>query len=237
MISDRLLKHWYPDQQKNGTLLFYKWIREHVGANYVLLNIGAGPASRDPIKIMLGKVARIVGTDIDPIVLGNEELDEAYVTNGASLPFPDCTFDAVISDYVFEHVESPEPFLKEIRRVLKPGGSLFFRTPNSFHYVSLIARLTPHWFHTLAARRVRGLPSNAHEPYRTYYRLNSGKTIRRIAARALFSDVQLRYVECEPSYLMFAAIPFLAGVLYERTVNGLDVLYGLRANIFGRLIR
>ena len=237
MISKRLLKYWYPDHRKNGTQIFYDWVREHIDPEHRILNVGAGPISRSPVKVFRGEVARVVGVDIDPIVLENPELDEAFVSDGVTLPFGDCSFDIAVSDYVFEHVKSPAPFLKEIRRILKPGGSLFFRTPNRYHYVSLVGRFTPHWFHTLVANRVRGLPSDAHEPYETYYRLNSAGQVRRLATEALFSRVELRHVEVEPSYLMFSTVPFLAGVLYERIVNCSHGLSGLRANVFGRLIR
>ncbi|MAM62161.1 class I SAM-dependent methyltransferase [Maritimibacter sp. UBA3975] len=42
--------------------------------------------------------------------------------NGVDIPFEKNTFDMVFSTQVFEHVRLPEPLLKEIRRVLKPGG-------------------------------------------------------------------------------------------------------------------
>lgn len=121
--------------------------------------------------------------------------------------------------------------------MLKPGGSFFFRTPNKHHYVSLIARATPHWFHDLVANRVRNLPDDAHEPYPTYHRLNSRSRVRAAAEAVGFRDIELRMVEAEPSYLMFHALPFLAGVAYERLVNSTERLSGLRANIFGRLTK
>ena len=138
---------------------------------------------------------------------------------------------------MLEHVEFPAPFLTEVHRVLKPGGSFFFRTPNKYHYVSLIARCTPHWLHELVANRARGLAKDAQETYPTFHRLNSTATIQDLANRAGFTQVTLNMVEREPSYLMFSSIPFLAGVLYERTVKRFDWLAGLRANIFGRLVR
>ena len=237
MISEELLRYWYPDTRKNGTLLFYDWVREHTSKRLTMLNVGPGPASRNPLKIFKGELARVVGVDIDPVVSFNDELDESYVFDGMTLPFDDRTFDIAVSDYVFEHVQAPDFHLKEIYRVLRPGASLFFRTPNKFHYVSLLSRCTPHGFHTLVARKARGLPQDAHEPYPTHYRMNSAKEIRRLALEAHFSSVELRYVECEPSYLMFSTVPFLAGVLYERTVNHFGGLSGIRANIFGRLVR
>ena len=49
--------------------------------------------------------------------------------DGKTLPFENESFDAVVSFEVFEHVFNLEDILKEIRRVIKPGGKLFFTTP------------------------------------------------------------------------------------------------------------
>ncbi len=49
--------------------------------------------------------------------------------DGISLPFQDAYFDVVLSHSVIEHVESPETYLSECFRVLRPGGVLFLSTP------------------------------------------------------------------------------------------------------------
>jgi SAM-dependent methyltransferase len=201
----------------------------------VLLNLGAGPATDDGIRSFRGEVARVVGADIDPCVLENDECDEAHVINGEILPFEENRFDIVVSDFVLEHLASPEPFLREVRRVLKPGGSFFFRTPNKYHYVATIARLTPHWFHELVANWAQGAPSGSHEPYPTYYRINSVENVKRFARMTGFTKVELELLEHEPSYLVFHVLPFLAGVVYERLVNRFENLAWLRVNILGRL--
>ena len=54
------------------------------------------------------------------------------------LPYPDGHFDYVFSIEGIEHLESPWMFVKELCRVLKPGGRLFITTPNTF---SVDARL------------------------------------------------------------------------------------------------
>jgi 2-polyprenyl-3-methyl-5-hydroxy-6-metoxy-1,4-benzoquinol methylase len=46
------------------------------------------------------------------------------------LPEEDATLDAVLALEVIEHLENPRAFLREIARVLKPGGSLVLSTPN-----------------------------------------------------------------------------------------------------------
>lgn len=45
--------------------------------------------------------------------------------------FPDDTFDLVSARHVIEHVPNPDPFIGEITRILKKGGRLVIRTPNS----------------------------------------------------------------------------------------------------------
>lgn len=53
---------------------------------------------------------------------------EAYY-DGRTFPFPAASFDAVLCSQVFEHVFMPEEFLREISRVLRPGGRLLLAVP------------------------------------------------------------------------------------------------------------
>lgn len=50
------------------------------------------------------------------------------------LPFEDHTFDVVCSLETIEHLDHPELFLQEIRRVLKPGGNIILSCPNDPYY-------------------------------------------------------------------------------------------------------
>ena len=46
------------------------------------------------------------------------------------LAFPEDSFDAVILWHVLEHLPAPEAVLREVARILKPGGVLFLGVPN-----------------------------------------------------------------------------------------------------------
>lgn len=50
--------------------------------------------------------------------------------DGMNLPFGDHVFDLVIASEVIEHILQPEKLLAEIRRVLRPHGTVVLTTPN-----------------------------------------------------------------------------------------------------------
>ncbi len=84
------------------------------------------------------------------------------------------------------------------------AGVFVFRCPNLWNYVSLIARLTPHWFHELVANKVRGLPEDHSAPYPTFHRLNTMRRCRKVLAAAGFEIVEMRNIEKQPSYGRFS---------------------------------
>ena len=60
---------------------------------------------------------------------------EARITSydGVTLPFAEATIDVVTMFDVLEHIPNVEKFLsQQVQRVLKPGGTLVFQTPNKY---------------------------------------------------------------------------------------------------------
>jgi SAM-dependent methyltransferase len=110
-------------------------------------------------------------------------LDELKMTvvplhHESQLPFDDSSFDCVVSFGVLEHVPDDVASLKEIRRVLKPGGILF------------ITFLPYHMSWTQAIARLRG---------ETYHeRLYSRRELSRLAGDAQFEVASLRCAQLFP---------------------------------------
>lgn len=76
------------------------------------------------------------GVEIDEAMLAEArrlhgELPIERVT-GTELPFPEAAFDVVFSLDVFEHIPDSDAHLREVRRVLKPGGRYLLQTPNKW---------------------------------------------------------------------------------------------------------
>jgi len=54
-----------------------------------------------------------------------------------SLPFREETFDVAVSSHVIEHLDTPETLLKEVARVLKPGGAFLLMCPSRNHWMRI----------------------------------------------------------------------------------------------------
>ena len=89
-----------------------------------VLDVGCG---RKPYRDLV-PAARYVGIDVDsPATRALAAADIFY--DGKSFPLAAATFDGVICSQVFEHIFTPEAFLGEVRRVLRPGGCLLLTVP------------------------------------------------------------------------------------------------------------
>lgn len=99
-----------------------RFIIKNLPENTVVINLGSG-AKR------IGK--RVINVDIFPA----KNVD--IVADARALPFEDDSVDAVISEQLFEHVRDPQNIVKEIYRVLRPGGLVFVTTPFIIGYHSM----------------------------------------------------------------------------------------------------
>lgn len=96
-----------------------KYLKErfHLSEGMRILDNGCGRGEFLHAFSSLGLEAS--GTDISDYCKAAKVVD----LNCEPLPFPDDYFDAVFSKSVIEHIENTEHYMKEMRRVLRRGGS------------------------------------------------------------------------------------------------------------------
>lgn len=227
-------ERFYPHQGKYWPEeIFRREVLRRMDDTTVSLDLGAG-AGIIPQLDFRGWAKRICGIDLDPRVLENSFLDDAHVGDACEIPYPDESFDLVFSHSVFEHLEAPLEVVREIRRVLRPGGTLLIETPNRWHYMPVVAQLTPLRFHQFV-NRLRGRAEV--DTFPTCYRINSAGRIRRIAVEAGMEVEEIRLVDGRPEYLRISAPTYLAGIAYERLVNRFEALSRFRVVIIAALRR
>jgi SAM-dependent methyltransferase len=225
-------KKLYPSYISNwDDRLFRERILDYLQSDSVVLDLGAGAGIVSQMNFR-GLPMQMCGVDLDPRVVDNPMLDEGRVASATGIPYEDNRFDVVFSDNVLEHLEEPLQVFREVNRVLKPGGVFLFKTPNKYHYMPVIARLTPHVFHQYI-NRLRGRAEV--DTFPTRYRANSRDDVIQLATAADMLVEQIELIEGRPEYMRMTWLSYLAGMAYERMVNASELFAMFRILLVGIL--
>ena len=126
---------------------------------------------------------------------------------GNQLPFADGSFDLVTANMVMEHIEQPQELLKEVRRVLVPGGRFVFFTPYSGYYAVAIAKLIPDFLKKPFIKWLEG--REAVDVFPTHYKVNTPKAILRVAGASGLAVEEVRMIGPKP---LTGTHPFLCSL-------------------------
>jgi SAM-dependent methyltransferase len=106
----------------------YLWAADLVHGEVLDVACGTGYGSR-----VLARVASVTGVDRaqEAVARARARVEGAFlVADVPPIPFADDCFDFVVSFETVEHISEDGEFVREIRRVLRPGGRLLISTPN-----------------------------------------------------------------------------------------------------------
>ncbi len=222
----------YPESRNSwDDEAFRQRILACIRPEHVMLDVGAGAGIVMQMNFK-GRARKVCGIDLDPRVVDNPMLDEGRVCDADSIPYPDEMFDVVFADNVLEHLSEPAEVFREVVRVLKPNGVFLFKTPNKWHYVPTIARMTPHSFHEFI-NKLRGRV--AEDTFPTLYRANTKQDVESLASETGLEVVEIERLEQRPEYMRISVPTYLAGAAYERIVNSTSLLEPLRVLLVGKL--
>ena len=112
-----------------------------------VLDVGAGVGQYRPLFANCRYYAHDFGQE--PATVGNyTKLD--YVSDITEIPVEDASFDVVLCTEVLEHVPQPIEAIREMGRILRPGGRLLCSAPlgswlhqEPYHFYG---GYTPHWY-------------------------------------------------------------------------------------------
>jgi SAM-dependent methyltransferase len=120
---------WRAGQQRRLAMI-RRWARTE---NACILVDGCGVgmyAAR-----LLEDTPHVFAFDIEPerARQARERVPNAHVAAAEAIPYPDATFDLVLSHEVIEHVRDDRAALAEMVRVLRPGGRAVIFCPNRWY--------------------------------------------------------------------------------------------------------
>ncbi len=172
----------------------------YFAAPFILSGFDASPGMRvldlaTGVGAMAGQLLQhypgivLVGLDLQ-----RHQLEQAFAhhpgpsylqATGSRMPFSDHTFDRVHCSWLLEHVPDPAPVLREVHRVLKPGGYCQFTEVDNATFLTEPA--IPEVLEVMDALN-RAQQKGGGDPF-------IGQRLEQLMKDAGFSEVDLRYGE------------------------------------------
>jgi SAM-dependent methyltransferase len=109
---------------------------------------------------------------------------------GEDLPFPEHSFDLILSNEVIEHVDDDQQAIKEMIRVLVPGGRLILFCPNRWYPFETHGIYWKGNYHFGNKALVNYLPTALRSRLAPHVR-----AYRRRDLRKLFNDLPVRFIQ------------------------------------------
>ncbi len=107
-----------------------------------VLDYGAGVGHLTRRLLALERFSAVAAADIMPAPADLASVVEWIEQDlNAALPDHEAAFDVVVAAEVIEHLENPRFMIREVFRLLRPGGVALITTPNNESWRSLVALL------------------------------------------------------------------------------------------------
>jgi SAM-dependent methyltransferase len=221
-------------------------IRNHIEPRARILEGGAGTGRW--LAFLSAKGYLPVGIELDKIAV--ERFRTKYpdiqydVGDVESLPYPDGSFDAVVSHGVVEHlIAGPAKALAEMYRVLRPGGVAVVSVPHTNALTSLgvlSSNFAYRFAHHSLLRKLKGLRPLEYDVRRQKQRL---KELGRIVVKGLQLRMQYSYRDGITFYEYGFRIEQFEGYIRSAGFDPLEVrleysdqmLYRVFGNMMGKM--
>ncbi|MBL1264997.1 class I SAM-dependent methyltransferase [Candidatus Methylomicrobium oryzae] len=122
---------WANDSVQRDYVELFKLILEQIPTGVKVLDVGCGVGRLSKI-IREQKNADLTCLDFSDWACEQLEKEgfKTIVSKLPNIPLPDNAFDIAVATEVFEHLDNPEKTIKQMVRVVKPGGIIMCSVPN-----------------------------------------------------------------------------------------------------------
>jgi SAM-dependent methyltransferase len=199
-------------------------VKHLLGTGNQVVDLGCG--SGQLLSDLSDSFQQRIGLDVSRCRLegsgGGEQIDWVFYEADLNAVFPleSGTVDAVIANQVIEHIVDPVAFVREIYRILRPGGRCIITTPN-IRYLSHIASLllSGNGPRTACGNTIDGPWDDGHIHYFTH------KDLREVFTSVGFAKVQSSALINDPN-----SNPL------RRALNTAAVTYTVREFLSGNIL-
>ena len=125
-----------------GEMVYEHWHRYLIAQQYVkglrVLDVASGEGYGSHLLSL--HAANVVGVDVSSDAVAHAAVrypaaNLRYIAAGCvQIPEPDASFDVIVSFETIEHIMQHEAFLREVDRLLVPGGLFIISSPNRPEY-------------------------------------------------------------------------------------------------------
>ncbi|MBU2081797.1 class I SAM-dependent methyltransferase [Patescibacteria group bacterium] len=206
---------------KTGGYFFRKYLKIYINNNSIIIDAGCGDNGILSEFKSIPKL--IIGVDVNKKLLDkNQIVNKKIIANLEHIPLDSNSVDIVISEFVLEHLRSPSFVLKEIFRVLKPGGVFIFITPNIINPIMALCKILPHTIH-VSLRKT--LLKKEEETHFTYYKANTYRKLLKLGALVGFQNCEILRAG-NPEYFGFCKPLVSISIFFEKLIdnNFLNIL-------------
>lgn len=159
----------------------------------------------------------LYGIDLDWVGLkAHPAISNKVFGDLTHLPFQADSMTVVTANMVAEHLEEPETVLREVHRVLAPGGVFVFHTPNYQGWPTRVGSSIPEGAKKILIRWLDG--RREEDVFLTHYRMNTADEISRLAAQTGFAVENINMVSTSAATSMLGPVAW-AELLYIRSLR------------------
>jgi len=185
-----------------------KMLSSHLKPGMTLLELGCGAGYFTKELARSGAEIVAIDVSVDLLEIAKAKCSASNVRyeiqDACALTYPHATFDSVVGSSILHHLEI-EPALREIRRVLRPGGTIYFTEPNMLNPQIAIQKNVP-WI----KRWLGDTPDEA-----AFFR----RPLRRLLERTGYRDIRI-----EPFDFLHPKTP-------AALINGVALFGGFLENV------